>query len=54
LKACEEPDLVALAKGYGNISIDAIDPDDAFIKETKINAANEGVADRIDFHISTS
>lgn len=44
---------IALAKGFRNIRIDAIDPDEQSIKEAKINAANEGVADRIDFHMNT-
>jgi 2-polyprenyl-3-methyl-5-hydroxy-6-metoxy-1,4-benzoquinol methylase len=44
---------IALAKGFGNISIDAIDPDEPSINEAKINAAIEEVAERIDFHLST-
>lgn len=44
---------IALAKGYGNIRIDAVDPDEKSIKEAKSNAINEGVADLIDFHVNT-
>lgn len=44
---------IALAKGFSKVRIDAIDPDLPSIKEARINAKNEGVADRIDFHLST-
>lgn len=44
---------IALAKGFSKVHIDAIDPDELSIKEAKRNAEEEGLSDRINFHVST-
>jgi len=44
---------IALAKGFPNVEIDAIDPDDLSIEEAKRIAKEEGVSEQINFHVST-
>src|SRR5918998_1436085 len=44
---------VALAKGFPKARIDAIDPDEASIKEARRNAEESGGGSRIAFHQAT-
>jgi 2-polyprenyl-3-methyl-5-hydroxy-6-metoxy-1,4-benzoquinol methylase len=44
---------IALAQGFANARIDAIDPDELSIREAQRNARNAGVSDRITFHLNT-
>lgn len=45
---------IALAKGYPNVTIDALDSDEESVRQAKENAQAEGVADRITFHLATA
>jgi 2-polyprenyl-3-methyl-5-hydroxy-6-metoxy-1,4-benzoquinol methylase len=45
--------VIALAQGFANSQIDAIDPDELSIQEAQSNAEKAGVSDRITFHLST-
>jgi len=44
---------IALAKGFSNVTIDGIDPDELSIIEAKRFAEEEGLSERINFHVST-
>jgi 2-polyprenyl-3-methyl-5-hydroxy-6-metoxy-1,4-benzoquinol methylase len=44
---------VALAKGFPKARIDAIDPDEASVKEARRNAEESGVASQVTFHQAT-
>lgn len=44
---------IALAQGYANIQIDAIDPDKLSIQEAQRNVQKAGVSDRITLHLNT-
>jgi 2-polyprenyl-3-methyl-5-hydroxy-6-metoxy-1,4-benzoquinol methylase len=45
--------VIALAQGFANTQIDAIDPDELSIQEAQRNVEKAGVSDRITFHLST-
>lgn len=44
---------IAVAKGYPNTKIDAIDPDEVSMADAKQNFAQEGVADQITLYVNT-
>ncbi len=44
---------IALAKGFSNAQVHAIDPDDLSIEAARRNAQDAGVADRITIHLNT-
>lgn len=44
---------IAVAKGFPNAHVDAIDPDDLSLKEAKRNAHEAGVSDRIGWFLNT-
>lgn len=44
---------IALAQGFPNTHIDAIDPDELSIREARRNAKQAGVSERITFHLNT-
>jgi len=44
---------IAVANGFPNTHVDAIDPDDLSIEEAKRNAEEAGVSDKISFYLNT-
>lgn len=44
---------IALAKGFSDVHIDAIDPDEMSVEEATRITEEEGLSERIDFHVST-
>jgi 2-polyprenyl-3-methyl-5-hydroxy-6-metoxy-1,4-benzoquinol methylase len=41
---------IAIAKRYPTVTVDGVDPDEESIERARVNAAAEGVAERVQFH----